>query len=97
MTRIYGAYLTDRERKMGRLAHMSFSVEQPDYDKLIETISSITRPTASSFLIETTRTYPVEDYAERYRYKVVVKGGALRLDKKEQFSEFKNKWIGDFI
>nr|WP_298096234.1 NTF2 fold immunity protein [uncultured Shinella sp.] len=97
LAKIYGSYLTDRERKTGRVAHMSFSLGQPDYDKSIEVISDVSRPTASSFLLETTRAFPVGNYTERYRYKLVVKDGALRLDKKERYSQIKNKWIGEII
>ncbi|MFC5406337.1 NTF2 fold immunity protein [Cohnella soli] len=97
LTKIYDVYVTDRVRKTGRLARMSFSLGMPDYDKSIEAICEISRPTKSSYLIETMRSIPDDDYEERYRFKVVIKDGALRLDKRERFSESENRWVNEII
>jgi hypothetical protein len=94
---IFARYVTDRERKTGRLDAMSYSLHRPDYDRSVEAIDAITRPTSTSFLIETILTFPENGYQERYRFKIILKGGVLRLDKREQYMSYKGKWVKDII
>jgi len=86
---IYRVHLTAKERKNGRVAALTFGTPL-EYDPSLERTASceVTTPN-KKVVIETV--YPT--YMElRRRYTLVFSNGQWLLDKREDFSPFKNKW-----
>ncbi len=90
---IYDKYLTDRERKTGRLVGPSAEIP-PEYDPSTEEVLSSESPSEGKVVISTRWTHPeISDFSEDRRYTLLRKAGEWRLDKKEIFSVHKGKWI----
>jgi NTF2 fold immunity protein len=80
--------------KDGRLPLAASFGYPPKFDPDAEKILSIERPSAKKVIIETLWTHPkIADFTEQHRYTMIDKGGEWRLDKKEAYDSFRNKWL----
>ncbi|MGN6085218.1 NTF2 fold immunity protein [Trinickia sp.] len=94
---IYDEYLTERDRKTGRLAGPSAELP-PEYDLSAEEFISSEPVGESKVVISTKWTHPeIGDFSEDRRYTMVWKENGWRLDKKEIFSVHKDKWINQTL
>jgi hypothetical protein len=84
---IYLKWLTNKERKTGRLAGPSVGYP-PEYDTATEVIDAVEMVTNNKLIIYT-NSEQIKDFNERFRYTLNRVRNEWRIDKKETFSDFK--------
>jgi NTF2 fold immunity protein len=87
---IYEKFLTIKERKTGRLAALDFGTPlafNPELEKIVTTnIDSLGKKAIVETIYST--------YAElKRRYTLIMTTKGWRIDKREDFSAYKDKWI----
>jgi len=87
---IYSKRLTNKERKTGRLAGPNVGWP-PEYDTATETIDTVEKISSDKIIIYT-NSKQIQDFNERFRYTLKRVKNEWRIDKKETFSDFKEKW-----
>lgn len=100
LQRIYERFLVPKDRKLGRLmlvngkpnvANIGFP---PEYDPARETITGHEVKNEKTIIITTEiANHLNKDLKTPQRYQLALKDDGFRIDKKEQFSAFKNKWV----
>ncbi len=89
---IQKAYLTDRERKTGKLAAPGAGYP-PEFDPDAEKVVSVDTANPRKIVIETLWTHPLlADSTRKNRYTLVSRQGRVLLDKKESFRSYRNAW-----
>ena len=92
LLQIYGEFLTQKERKTGRLAGPNAGYP-PEFDPNCEKFVSADLLGPGKLVIETLWTHPaISDFSEKHRFTMIRKSGAWLLDKKESYSAYKEKW-----
>ncbi|QQA76659.1 NTF2 fold immunity protein [Pectobacterium parmentieri] len=84
---IYDLFCTKKERKQGRPVSLSCG-EPPEYSPDEEILSSELNKNKAVFV-----TQQYTEAKSKFRYTLNIKEGEWRIDKKERFSSFEDKWI----
>ncbi|AFI88288.1 hypothetical protein EXT68_22615 [Pectobacterium parmentieri] len=84
---IYDLFCTKKERKQGRQVSLSCG-EPPEYSPDEEILSSELNKNKAIFV-----TQQYTEAKNKFRYTINIKEGEWRIDKKERFSSFEDKWI----
>lgn len=87
LNEIFSCYLTLKERKQGRQASLSFS-NPPEYNLATNKIVSCKEDPKKAY-IEVQETV---GFKELLRYTLLKKNDGWRIDKKEAYNKFDNKW-----
>lgn len=87
LNEIYSEYLTVKERKNGRQASLSFS-NPPEYNLSTNEILSCTEDGKKAY-IEVQETV---GFKEHLKYTLHKKNDGWRIDKREAYNEFDDKW-----
>jgi hypothetical protein len=97
---IYERFLVPKDRKLGRLCFANGKPRcaaigfPPEYDPARETITGHEVKNEKTIIISTEiANHLNKDLKTPQRYQLVLKGDGFGIDKKEQFSAFKNKWV----
>jgi hypothetical protein len=88
---IYLKWLTNKERKTGRLAGPSVGYP-PEYDTATEVIDTVEKISINKLVIYTD-SEQIKGFNERFRYTLKRVNNEWRIGKKETFSDFKEKWV----
>jgi len=96
LTKIYSKWITQRERKYGRLSGAPSVGTPPEYDPITESIESIENIGKNKIIINTI-SKQIGDYTINYRYTLKCSNDEWRIDKKERYSSYKNKWENHII
>lgn len=89
---IYKLFLTQRERKTGRLANLHAS-QFPEYDINLESIESYECMKNKVVLYTNKIDANIKDYITKNKYTLIKKGDSFLLDKKERYSPSNGKWV----
>jgi NTF2 fold immunity protein of polymorphic toxin system component len=90
---IYQKYLTERDRKFGRMAGPSAGWP-PEFDPDAEKIVATELPSKRKVVIETLWTHPtVPISTQKHRYTMTYKNGEWRLNTKQFYSSAEGKWV----
>jgi altronate dehydratase len=89
LNKIFQEYLTIRERKYGRQAGLGYSIDPVEYNPETNKVLSCVIEKSKAF-IEVKETVGFEN---KLKYTLHKKTDGWRIDKREFFDEFKNKWI----
>ncbi|EEW7499261.1 NTF2 fold immunity protein [Escherichia albertii] len=92
LSAIYSKYLTEKDRKYGRLPvpNARFPTE---YNPLQETIDSVECVSSNKIIIETHWIHPVvPDFKVKYKYALVFENNEWWIDTKKKYSPVDNKW-----
>ena len=87
LNKIFNEYLTLKDRKQGRQASLCFS-NPPEYNLATNEILSCEENGKKAY-IEVQETV---GFKERLRYTLQLKTDGWRIDKKEAYNEFEDKW-----
>lgn len=90
LSEIYNKFLTKKERKTGRLAALNFGLPT-EYNPDVEKITSIeVNENQKKIIIETIyKTYL--EFKRKYTIKILQ--NEFKIDKREDFSPLKEKWV----
>ena len=90
---IYQKYVTQRDRKLGRMASPSAGYP-PEFDPDAEKIVACESLKRNKVVIETLWTHPkVPTSTRKHRYTMLCRSREWRLDRKETYSSSEGKWI----
>jgi hypothetical protein len=94
LEQIYNKYLTNRDRKYGRMASASAGWP-PEFDPDAEEIVATELINGRKVIFETLWTHPtaVPRYTERHRFTMLYQNGRWQLDRKETYSTYQGKWV----
>lgn len=88
---IFSVYCTKKERKNAR-PNVLHSEDPPEYDidhNIIEKVEKVEKE-KNKFILYTQQT---NKFHHQYRYIILLKDNALKIDKKERWSAFEQKWV----
>lgn len=88
---IFLKYCTFKDRKQGRQVSLNCS-EPPGYSPDDDILSMELFKNKAIFIIQQS-----EGFKEKYRYTLNFKNKEWRVDKKERFSSYENKWLKDYL
>ena len=89
---IFSKFCTIRDRKIGRQASLRCG-EPPEYDLENQPIVNIESKGKKNIIY----TEQMNRLKNKYRYTLHYKNDEWRIDKKERFSPFEDKWIKDSL
>lgn len=92
---IYNKYLTQKDRKYGREHNLACRIP-PEYDTDTESIESTEEIGKNKYVIYTLSTQ-MKEYVVKYRYTLKFIKQEWRIDKKEIFDIFKDKWVSQIF
>lgn len=85
---IFSVYCTQKDRKNAR-PNVLHSEEPPEYDIDYNIIEKVEKE-KNKFILYTQQT---NKFCHQYRYIILLKDNTLKIDKKERWSAFEQKWI----
>lgn len=92
LNEIFKQYCTSKERKTGRQASLTCS-SPPEYDPATQVILSV-EEAGKKIIIYTEQLNRLKN---KYRYTLTVKDHEYKIDKKEMFDSFEEKWIKTYL
>jgi len=94
---IYNKYLTQKQRKTGKLAGPDVAA-YPEYDSSLENVLNIESSGCGKYVVNTKKRDPnIVDYFTEHRYKIIEKNGKFLIDSKESYSSYKKSWVREAL